>query len=122
MREGVRLLPKKGMDFLGCHCAPKPFRTVDAGSEDHCLRLSHDDLDRLDRSRRLLRHNSTKNRHFLAGAHNSLFAPVPNGKAGRSDDNEKQTNPGNRQMPAGTKMSTLRAIGFYHAATLAKDA
>ena len=67
------------MDFLCCHRTLKLFRTVDAGSEDHCVRLSHHDLDRLDRSRRLLRHNSTKNRHFLPGARNSLFAPAPNG-------------------------------------------
>jgi hypothetical protein len=66
------------MDFLGCHRFPELLRTVDAGSADHCLGLLHDDIDRLDRSRRLIGQNTAENRHFLPGARNSLFAPIPN--------------------------------------------
>ena len=114
--------PKKAMDFLGRHRVSKLLRIVDTGGGDHRLRLcrtrSTACIERAVCSARTI----PRCAYFLPGARNGFFAPVPDGHAGGHGNDDEQPDPDKRKVSAGAKTTVLQAVGFHHAATLAKDA
>ena len=110
------------MDFLGCRRFPKLRRIIGASRDNHRLSLLQDQIDRLYRSRRLLRQDGAEGGHLLLGSGDSVFAPIPDCKTRRYNNDDEQSTPGEREVPAGAKTPASEAVDIYHAPTLAKDA
>ena len=78
------------------------------------MHLLQDQIDRLYRACRLLGEDNTEIGHFLPGAGECLFAPVPDRNAGGNHDHEKQSKPDKRKMPAGARTMIEWTVGFLH--------
>ena len=91
------------MDFFRLHQVFEVLRAVDTRGQDHPLHLLDYQIDRLYGARRLFRKDDTEIGHFLPGARDRVFAPVPDRDTGNNNDNDEQPNSDKGKVSAGTK-------------------